>query len=150
PVPTSALSPIERSLEGRSSRVRYVDSRSYAIAANWKVVVDNYLDGGYHVPHMHKSLAASLDMASYTTKTYERCSIQAAGGQGDATRIGAGAAYAWIYPTFMINAYGGCIDTNTILPLGPDRCLVHYDFFFAPEAADVEASIAESDVVQRE
>ena len=22
---------------------------------NWKVFVDNYLDGGYHVPHLHKA-----------------------------------------------------------------------------------------------
>ena len=28
---------------------------------------DNYLDGGYHVPHAHISLAACLDLSSYST-----------------------------------------------------------------------------------
>jgi len=29
--------------------LHYFDRRVYEIACNWKVFVDNYLDGGYHV-----------------------------------------------------------------------------------------------------
>jgi len=30
----------------------------------------------------------------------------------------------------MLNAYGGVMDTNLVLPLGPDRCRVIFDFYF--------------------
>src|SRR5262245_52685072 len=29
----------------------FSERREYTLACNWKVFVDNYLDGGYHVPH---------------------------------------------------------------------------------------------------
>ena len=32
------------------------------VECNWKVFVDNYLDGGYHVQHLHKDLAAALSI----------------------------------------------------------------------------------------
>ena len=36
---------------------------------NWKVFVDNYLDGGYHVPYLHKGLDSVLDYSQYTIET---------------------------------------------------------------------------------
>jgi choline monooxygenase len=45
--------------------LRFVRSKSYRIKCNWKVYMDNYLDGGYHVPTAHPGLAAELDMESY-------------------------------------------------------------------------------------
>ena len=30
----------------------------------------------------------------------------------------------------MINVYEGVMDTNLVLPLATDRCLVQFDFFF--------------------
>ena len=38
------------------------------VQCNWKVFVDNYLDGGYHVPILHKDLTTNLDISSYTTQ----------------------------------------------------------------------------------
>ena len=43
------------------AKLHYFDTRVYDIACNWKVFVDNYLDGGYHVPHLHKGLNSVLD-----------------------------------------------------------------------------------------
>lgn len=37
-----------------------------------QVYCDNYLDGGYHVPHAHGSLAACLDLPSYSTTVSNR------------------------------------------------------------------------------
>ena len=34
--------------------LQWMERRSYSVDCNWKVFVDNYLDGGYHVPHLHK------------------------------------------------------------------------------------------------
>jgi choline monooxygenase len=49
-----------------------------------------------------------------------------------ATRTRTGeAAYWWVFPNFMLNSYAGVMDTNLVLPLGPDRCKVVFDYFFA-------------------
>ncbi len=159
------LAELDALLEARGwDRLRFVASRSWTIACNWKVYVDNYLDGGYHVPHMHPSLDAQIDMDSYRMELFERFSIQtaAAARQPDARtqvdpteRIGAGAIYAWIYPNFMINRYGPCLDTNHVVPLGPDSCRVDYQFWFedvdSPEArAFIDASVEQADLTQRE
>lgn len=147
-------------------RLCFHSRTSWTIGCNWKVYVDNYLDGGYHVPHMHPSLDAQLDMASYRTELFEELSIQtvnpAAGPDArteldGSVRIAGGAIYAWIYPNFMLNRYGPCLDTNHVVPLGPDRCRVDYEFFFMDDGSGseearrfVEASIEQSAVTQRE
>ncbi len=48
----------------------------YSLQSNWKVVVDNYVDGGYHVPFAHKGLSASLDLATYETAVHDGFSVQ--------------------------------------------------------------------------
>jgi choline monooxygenase len=146
---------LARRLGARRGGHRFLARAEFEIRANWKTVVDNYLDGGYHVPHMHPSLDAQIDMASYRTEVFERSSIQSAGPGGAAERIGEGAIYAWVYPNFMLNLYGPCIDTNTVVPLAPDRCKVVYDFYFIDDGrGDAErftrASMEQSAVTQRE
>ena len=41
--------------------LHFVERRVFTLDCNWKVFVDNYLDGGYHVPHLHKGLDSILD-----------------------------------------------------------------------------------------
>ena len=48
------------------AELTWVERRVYSLACNWKVFVDNYLDGGSHVPHLHKALDCVLDYSSYT------------------------------------------------------------------------------------
>ena len=150
---------------------RFAARRVYSLACNWKVFVDNYLDGGYHVAHLHKGLAGQLDLRHYRTEVFERFSVQSCSGAGEAElqsttqspaggadfaeRIGAGAWYAWVYPNLMINRYGDILDTNIVVPLAEDRCEVIYDWWFletegAATAEFIERSIAASDVVQQE
>ncbi len=55
----------------------------------------------------------------------------------------------------MINCYSGVIDTNLVLPIDPDHCLVHFDFFYPTEMLTsepdkVHASILASDQIQQE
>lgn len=124
----------------------------YSLACNWKVFVDNYLDGGYHVAAVHPGLAGQLELDSYKTEVFDDYSVQSCGGVSG--RIGGEAIYAFLYPNFMINRYGDAMDVNLVLPRGADRCEVVFAFFFAPEVmADPErmaAAIASSDEVQRE
>ena len=141
--------------------LNFVRRVTYEMACNWKVFVDNYLDGGYHVPHMHPALSARLDIGSYRTTLGEGWSMQSCGAEGSAFedagedfqgRIGQHADYAWIYPNFMINRYGPWMDTNRVLPLGPSQCRVEFDYYYqgVPESGFVERSLAASEQVQEE
>jgi choline monooxygenase len=136
------------------SDLTYTGSGSYVLECNWKVYVDNYLDGGYHIAHAHKSLAAELELSGYDTECHGTWSVQRSQDSGG-ERLAGGAIYAWLHPNFMINRYGPIMDTNLVLPLGHDRCEVRYDYFFRETAGeDAQAFIRESlkrtDEVQRE
>jgi choline monooxygenase len=121
-----------------SKKLKYFDRRIYTLNCNWKVYVDNYLDGGYHVPHAHKGLSSVIEYTKYTIENFERACLQSSPLSSDkksemgvaATRQGR-AFYLWIYPNFMINAYEGVMDTNLVLPMGVDKCAVVFDYYFA-------------------
>ena len=119
-------------------KLHWMERRRFALDCNWKVFVDNYLDGGYHVPHLHKGLDSVLDYSSYTVEPGERYVLQSspmvtegAEAQTGEVRRGERARYYWIYPNFMINWYEGVMDTNLVYPLGVDRTEVIFDFYFA-------------------
>ncbi len=120
------------------SKLHYFDTRSYDIHCNWKVFVDNYLDGGYHVPHLHKGLSSVLDYKEYTIENEDRYCLQSSpmvasdeDAATGATRKGDRAWYFWQYPNLMINCYEGYMDTNLVLPVDVDHCRVIFDFYFA-------------------
>ncbi|HXZ13453.1 MAG TPA: aromatic ring-hydroxylating dioxygenase subunit alpha [Candidatus Sulfotelmatobacter sp.] len=153
---------VERARPLGFSGLNFVERRSYTLDCNWKVYIDNYLDGGYHVPHMHKGLNSVLDYANYTIENVDRLCIQSSPVTVDAsseakaaaTRKGDRAFYFWQYPNFMLNWYEGYLDTNLVIPLGVDRCEVIFDFYFANTAASempyIRESIEVSERVQQE
>ncbi len=127
----------------------------YEMACNWKVYVDNYLEG-YHVPHIHPGLDRLLDYRSYITETAEWYSLQYSPLQSAPELYGRGEAlYYFLYPNTMLNILPGRLQTNRVLPLGVDRCRVEFDFYYAPDtdpgaAARRARDLAFSDEVQRE
>ena len=52
--------------------LRFVERRTYELRCNWKVFIDNYLDGGYHVPHIHKGLGSVLNYKKYEIACHDR------------------------------------------------------------------------------
>lgn len=117
--------------------LHWAERRHYTFDCNWKVFVDNYLDGGYHVPYLHKGLDSVLDYSRYTIENGERFCLQSspmvrAGAEAEtgAVRQGDRALYYWIYPNFMINWYDGAMDTNFVIPHGLDKTEVIFDFYF--------------------
>lgn len=143
-------------------KLHYVASKSYDIACNWKVFVDNYLDGGYHVPHLHQGLNSVLDYKQYTIENEDRYCLQSSpmvasdqDAATGATRKGDRAWYFWQYPNFMINCYAGYMDTNLVIPVDVDHCRVIFDFYFGDVSTEEarkynEQSIAVGDRVQAE
>ena len=140
------------------SRFHWMERRRYSFACNWKVFVDNYLDGGYHVPHLHRGLDSVLDYSRYSIENGDRFCLQksplvreGAEPATGAVRTGDEALYYWIHPNFMINWYEGVMDTNQVLPLGADRTEVIFDFYFtnADSAEARQRNLASIDVGQR-
>ena len=153
---------VERARPLGFSALKFVERRSYTLDCNWKVYVDNFLDGGYHVPHMHKGLNSVLDYTNYTIENVDRLCIQSSPVAVDsssesnaaATRKGDRAYYFWQYPNFMLNWYEGYLDTNLVIPLAVNRCEVIFDFYFGNTAASempyIHQSIEVSERVQQE
>jgi choline monooxygenase len=139
-----AAPPLDQWLGGLAARVaplgltslQFAERRVFTLACNWKVFVDNYLDGGYHVPHLHKGLHSILDHTSYTIENGDRFCLQSspidpAGGEAVTASVRQGrASYFWLYPNLMLNWYQGYLDTNLVVPLGTDRVQVIFDFYF--------------------
>ena len=132
--------------------LRFVTRRSYELACNWKVFVDNYLDGGYHVEYLHPDLAAGLDLDNYETLIEENFSIQRCRSAEEDERLGQGAVYAYLYPNLMFNRYGKVLDVNLVLPMGTDRCTVVFDYYFSQDCdeAFIESALESSHQVQLE
>jgi len=138
--------------------------REYVLDCNWKVFVDNYLDGGYHVPFIHKGLTSVLNNREYRIENtdshcLQSCVMSEADTDTGAVRMGHKAWYYWQYPNLMVNCYEGqdgvnTMDTNLVLPVGHERCLVICDFWFgdvsekAKEHNDESVRIA--DEIQQE
>ena len=129
---------------------------SYDIACNWKVYVDNYLEG-YHVPHVHPGLNRLLDYRSYRTELARWHSLQWSPLESDASLYGNGdALYYWLWPNAMLNILPGRLQTNRVIPLGVDRCRVLFDSYYAldasgePDPAKRAADLDFSDEVQHE
>jgi choline monooxygenase len=128
---------------------------SYEVACNWKVYVDNYLEG-YHVPHIHPGLNKLLDYRSYITETAPWYSFQFSPLESAADLYGNGEAlYYFLYPNAMLNILPGRLQTNRVIPKGPDRCRVEFDFYYAMDESDAAkarraADLSFSDEVQVE
>src|SRR5438874_901878 len=55
--------------------MRLIEHRDYDIACNWKVYVDNYLEG-YHLPIAHPGLFKELEYDNYRVETFRYYSKQ--------------------------------------------------------------------------
>ncbi|HVM24288.1 MAG TPA: SRPBCC family protein [Candidatus Limnocylindrales bacterium] len=148
--------------------MRLVERRDYVIECNWKVYVDNYLEG-YHLPIAHPQLYKELDYDSYRVEEFryyskqhapirelkpgeelgrDRRYLRTADGEEDAL-------YYWLFPNTMFNIYQDNMSSNVILPLGPDRTLTVFEWFFAepgsgPGWESMQQTIAFSDEIQQE
>ncbi len=159
------LDPLPRRTAGKGvESLRFAQRREYELACNWKVYVDNYLDGGYHINTVHPGLAGVIDYSQYRNEIGRQVSVQVGplrppDNDEDpavaSVRTGDEAQYWWVFPNFMLNLYQGVMDTNLVLPLGPDRCRVIFDFYFdQPDGPGQEKfireSIAVADRIQQE
>ena len=139
---------------------RFYRQDKYEIHCNWKVYMDNYLEG-YHIPIVHPELNRILDYRQYVVETAEYYSLQTSPLQTDEANVYSGlgadgqhAFYYTIFPNFMLNIAPGRLQTNVVVPLAPNRCLVVFDYFYDEAVLGNETAIAQeiaySDLIQQE
>jgi len=142
----------DRARHFRIDEMRYVMRREYTLNCNWKVYIDNYLEG-YHIPVVHPGLHKEIAYDQYRVEPHRYYSLQHAplrpvAGNREARNYlppeQSGTAddqaqYYWLFPNVMLNVYLGQMQTNVILPLGVDRTLTIFEWYSATPPADVEA-----------
>lgn len=146
----------------RVSDMKFAVRRDYLIDCNWKVYVDNYAEG-YHVPIVHPSLMREIDFQRYRTITRRFYSLQDApikSGEDSHRRYSATneqseALYFWVFPNLMLNIYPDNLSTNLIVPVGHDKTLTIFEWYFhdveSPAAKErIKATVDLSDEIQQE
>jgi choline monooxygenase len=141
------------------------ERRDYFVNCNWKVYVDNYLEG-YHLPTVHPGLMREIDYPRYRIETFRYYSQQLGPVKelraGDTTpRVyppGAGlkeALYFWVFPNLMLNFYPDNVQTNIIVPLSHEKTLTIFEWYFHDAASKnvrerAKKAIDFSEVIQQE
>jgi choline monooxygenase len=111
---------------------------------NWKTYIDNFLEG-YHLPSVHPGLNRELDYGNYVTETYASYSRQLSPIRGlenasdgprryQQTSGSDTAEYFWVFPNWMLNCYPDNVSLNIVLPLGPERCVAIFEWYFPEQA----------------
>ena len=163
------LSQVLGSIPGETSHLPLAHMRlfkkvDYEVQCNWKVYVDNYLEG-YHIPIVHPDLFRELDYRAYKVETAAYHSKQHAPirskseeslyrrnlPEGHAPE----ALYYWVFPNLMLNLYPDNLQTNLILPLSPEKTLTRFEWYvLEPDcpgvAEEFARSFAFSDQIQQE
>jgi choline monooxygenase len=147
-------------------KMSLVERRDYVIDCNWKVYVDNYLEG-YHLPMAHPGLFKELDYDQYRVDTFRYYSSQYAPIRPVApgaevrdrryvrTEAEAEALYYWIFPNVMLNVYLDNTSINIIIPLGTDKTLTIFEWYFQQPGTgegwdSMQTIIQFSDQIQQE
>jgi len=149
-----ALGPVPGLLERGGVDVEalvFRERSDYAISANWKVAVENYLEC-YHcaVAHPGFSRLVDVDPDAYVLEAGDGC-----WSQYGRIRDGDGVCqFHFVWPALKVNMYPGLanLSLGSIWPVGPERTEGFLDYFFGPgvtEAAVVDL-IAFDDQVGRE
>lgn len=147
------------------SKMSLIERRDYIIDCNWKVYVDNYLEG-YHLPIAHPGLFRELDYDQYRVDTFRYYSSQYApirpvenGEVRDRryvrTEAEAEALYYWIFPNVMLNVYLDNTSINIILPIDHEKTLTIFEWYFQQPGTgegwdSMQQIIAFSDQIQQE
>ena len=112
----------------------------FTLDANWKVVIENYLEC-YHCPTAHPdfSRAVDVDADSYRLETAGWSSSQYGHSRNGAGPV-ATAQFHFVWPLTRINVFPGPpnLSVGASWPLGPERTAGFFDYFFASGTSQEE------------
>jgi choline monooxygenase len=148
---------VERIAPMQLKKKRFARRVDYRLNCNWKVYMDNYLEG-YHVPYVHPELCKLYDYRNYVTEAHRFYSLQHSplSSEENIYTKGEGDAYYYcVFPNFMLNILPGRLQTNLVLPLSHNQTLVIFQYFYddvsSPSAQKmIEDDLEYSERVQQE
>lgn len=156
------IQPIDKFLSGISNQIapidlselKFAERQSYTIDCNWKVYVDNFLEG-YHIPIVHPELAKLLDYREYKTDTSDWYSLQHSpikDGNNLYKSEDGKAFYYYIFPNIMLNILPGRLQTNIIKPISTVKTEVIFNYYYEDpdDAETIKEDIKYSDEIQQE
>jgi choline monooxygenase len=117
---------------------RFHSRAEHEIACNWKTYVDNYAEG-YHVQAMHPGLDREIDAKQYRVTLKDRHTVHAAPQRDGANYSG---LWLWRFPNLAMNIYPTGMNIERMVPIGPNRTRLIYNFFFQDISAEAEPRIA--------
>ena len=125
------------------ARLRFHRREPWAMAANWKVSVENYLEC-YHCPVAHPGLSRAIDVSAdgYALATHPTFSVQAGEPRDPEDRGEIGRAqFHWLWPNVTLNVKPGPqnVSLDVWLPDGPGRTVGYTDYFFGPDVTGAAA-----------
>lgn len=130
--------------------------KSYKIKCNWKVYMDNYLEG-FHIPLVHPKLNRVINYKSYSTEIFDNfslqwCHINAESSPYKKTDDASKAYYFTLFPNILFNIAPGRLQTNIIEPIDASSCNVYFDYYFETEEdlESIQEDISFSEEVQNE
>jgi choline monooxygenase len=110
----------------------HTDRRTHDIACNWKVYVENYLEG-YHIPLVHPQLNAEVDATKYEVTVEDGVCFHAAPPKiSDGIYDG---LWAFVLPGLGVNVYEHGLMMERMVPLELAGTRLIYDFYLKPEVA---------------
>jgi choline monooxygenase len=120
-----------------------VERCDYLINCNWKVYMDNYAEG-YHVPTAHAGISREMNLDDYYVDTYRFHSIQwvpvKPATQGNLSKRRYRnplpedkIRYLIVFPNFMIDEYPDNLSVNIVKPMGHDKTLLTFEWYFNAE-----------------
>ncbi len=137
-------------------RLSMVARHAYEVAANWKLIVENYHEC-YHCSTIHPELCqvsppdsgrdiepgglwcgGEMELKDHAVTM----SLTGASEGRNFRRLDADQArkvmYVGLWPNLLISAHPDYVMTHRIVPLGPGRSFVECDWLFAPESLDLD------------
>jgi len=140
----AALEPLNDRFAGWSHRSAILRKR-HPIASNWKVYIENLLDG-YHLEGIHPGLAAAEGEQRMDVRMIgEVACFELPNRAADAAGL-----WAWLWPGFCLSVHRGALMIEYLRPLGPDSTVVEHIFLHEPEDPGVDAAIHASQRITEE
>ena len=104
-------------------------AESVDIACNWKVYVENYLEG-YHIPMLHPALNREVALKDYVVEVGDGFALHRAPPRARVREPVYEGFWAWLAPNLALNVYAHGMSVERMSPTGPESMRLDYLFFF--------------------
>ena len=132
--------------------------RDYAIAADWALYCENYLEG-FHVPYVHPELHSVIEHDDYRVEVFdggvlqtgiaregEECFNIPESSPDHGQKIAA--YYIWLFPNLMLNLYPWGLSINIVVPVSSGKCRVLYRGYVKDNRSEVTGAGGDLDTVE--